>query len=74
MNDKERPGQPKKFEEGELETLLQENSCQMLKKLSETLNIHKLTVCKRLKAMRIQKLRKLGSIEIKRHCKTFSHL
>jgi len=42
VNDKERSDQPKKFEDGELETLLQENSCQMLKEtLSETLNVER---------------------------------
>jgi len=39
MNDKERSGQPKKLEDEELEALLQEDSCQTLKELSETLNV-----------------------------------
>jgi len=41
VNDKERSGQPKKFEDEELETLLQEDSYQMLKELSETLNVER---------------------------------
>jgi len=41
VNDKQRSGQPKKFEDGELEVLLQEDSCQMLKELSETLNVER---------------------------------
>jgi len=36
VNNKERFDQPKKFEDGKLETLLQEDSCQTLKELSET--------------------------------------
>jgi len=39
VNDKEHPGQPKKFQDGELEALLEEDSCQTLKELSETLNV-----------------------------------
>lgn len=50
MIDKERPGQPKKFEDGELEALL-EDSCQTLKELSEILNVDESTVSKRLKTM-----------------------
>ena len=56
VNDKERPGQPKKFEDGELEALLQEDSCQMFKEL-ETLNVNESIISKHLKAMgMIQKL------------------
>ena len=51
INDKERSGQPKKFEDGELETLLQEDLCQTFKELSETLNVDESTDSKRLKAM-----------------------
>lgn len=39
VNDKERPGQPKKFEDEELEALLEEYPCKMLKELSEILNV-----------------------------------
>ena len=65
VNDKERPGQPKKFENGELEALLQEDSCQTLKE-SETLNVDESTVSKRLKAMgMIQKLGNWVSHELR---------
>jgi len=49
MNDKEWSGQPKKFEDEKLEILLQEDSCQTLKELSETLNVNQSTVSKCLK-------------------------
>jgi len=49
VNDKERSGLPKKFEDGELEALLQD-LCQTIKELSETLNVNE-SISKRLKAM-----------------------
>jgi [histone H3]-lysine36 N-dimethyltransferase SETMAR len=49
--DKERPGQPKKFEDEELEALLDEDSCQTLQELSESLGVVVSTVLRRLKAM-----------------------
>jgi len=49
--DKERPGQPKKFEDEELEALLDEDPCQTLQELSESLGVDLSTVGKRLKAM-----------------------
>ncbi len=36
LKDKQRPGQPKKFEDEELEALLDEDSCQTLEELAET--------------------------------------
>jgi len=45
----ERSGLPKKFEDGELEALLQD-LCQTIKELSETLNVNE-SISKRLKAM-----------------------
>lgn len=58
MNNKEHPSQPKKFENGKLEALLEEDSCQTIKELkSEILNVDESIVSKRLKAMgMIQKL------------------
>lgn len=51
VNDKERLGQPKKFEDTELLALLDEDPSQMLKYLSETLNFDYATVSKRLKTI-----------------------
>lgn len=53
LEDKERPGQPKKFEDKELETLLEENSTQTLEELSTSLGVDFSTVGKRLKALRM---------------------
>ena len=49
--DKERLGQPKKFEDAELGELVNEDSCQAQEELAESLGVDKSTVCKRLKAM-----------------------
>lgn len=51
VKDKERSGQPKKFEDEELQALLDENSAQSLKELSEALNVGQTTVYDRLHAM-----------------------
>lgn len=51
LNDKERTGQPKKFEDFELQALLEENSAQTLKQLAESLNVGKSTISDRLHAM-----------------------
>jgi len=51
LEDKERPGQPKKFEDKELEALLEENSSQTLEELSTSLGVDLSTVGKRLKAL-----------------------
>lgn len=50
-NDKERPGQPKKFEDLELEALLNEDSRQTQSELANALGVDQTTVGKRLKAM-----------------------
>jgi len=50
VEDKERPGQPKKFEDGELEALLDEDSCQTQQELADSLGVDRSTVAKRLKA------------------------
>lgn len=49
LEDKERPGQPKKFEDEELEVLLDEDSCQTLHELATSLAVDLSTVSKRLK-------------------------
>lgn len=58
LTDKERPGQPKKFEDAELQTLLDENACQTQKELAMELNVARSTISHRLHAM--GKIRKLG--------------
>ena len=39
LEDEERPGQPKKFEDEELEVLLDEDCCQTQKELAESLRV-----------------------------------
>lgn len=51
MEDKERPGQPKKFQDEELEALLNEDSCQTQEELAIALDVTQTTVCKRLQAI-----------------------
>lgn len=53
VNDKERPGQPKKFEDHDLEALLEEDPSQTLKDLAETLKVTHVAVFKRLKTLGI---------------------
>ena len=76
MRDKEREGAPKKFEDAELQALLEEDSCLSLDRLAKELNVDRSTVGKRLYAMEMAKRRKLGAIQIERerHGKTFGHL
>lgn len=50
IKDKERPGQPKKFEDEELETLLDEDSCQTQDELAKSLGVTQQAISKRLKA------------------------
>jgi len=50
VEDKERSGAPKKFE-NELETLLHENSYQTLPKLAESSRVNHITISKRLKVL-----------------------
>jgi histone-lysine N-methyltransferase SETMAR len=59
VEDAERPGQPKKFEDEELEQLLDEDSCQTQSELASALNVDRSTVAKRLQAMGM--IRKVGS-------------
>lgn len=49
--DKERPGQPKHFEDPELQALLDEDPCQTQKQLAEALGVTQQTISNRLKAM-----------------------
>lgn len=51
LNDKERPGQPKRFHDEELEALLQKDPCQSQKQLATALNVAQATVSRRLKAL-----------------------
>ena len=51
VEDKERSGQPKKFEDEELEALLDEDPCQTQQELAESLGVDRSTVGKRLKTM-----------------------
>ena len=56
MEDEERPGQPKKFEDEELEALLEEDCCQTQEELAESFGVTQAAISKRLKAARyIQK-------------------
>ena len=50
LKDEERPGQPKKFEDKELEALLDENCGQKQEELAESLGVTQVTISKRLKA------------------------
>ena len=58
LEDKKRPGQPKKFEDAELQALLDENSCRTQQELALVLNVDQTTIGKRLHAMR--KIQKFG--------------
>ena len=51
VEDKERPGQPKKFEDEELQALLDENSCQTQQELALELGVAQSTISERLHAM-----------------------
>ena len=56
LEDEERPGQPKKFEDEKLEALLDEDCCQTQEELAESLGVIQAAISKRLKAARyIQK-------------------
>ena len=50
-SDKEREGRPLKFEDAELEALLDQNSCQTQEKLAETLGVTQKAISNRLKSM-----------------------
>ena len=50
LQDEERPGQPKKFDDEELEALLDEDGCQIQKELVESLGVTQSAISKPLKA------------------------
>ena len=50
MEDEERPGQPKKFEDEELEALLDEDCCLTQEELEKSLGVTQADISKRLKA------------------------
>ncbi|KAG5318989.1 MOS1T transposase, partial [Pseudoatta argentina] len=49
--DKECPDQPKKFEDEEVEALLDQDQSQTQEELAESLNVDRLTISRRLKAI-----------------------
>lgn len=49
VEDKERSGRPKKFEEEELEALLDEDPCQTQEELAKSLRVTQSTISMRLK-------------------------
>lgn len=51
VEDKERAGRPKTFVDQELETLLDEDSCQTQDELAKSLGVDKATISRRLKAI-----------------------
>ena len=50
LEDEERPGQSKKFEDEELEALLDADCCQTQEELAESLGVTQVAISKRLKA------------------------
>ena len=56
LEDEERPGQPKKFEDEELEALHDEDCCQTQEELAESLGITQAAISKRLKAAARRKM------------------
>ena len=50
LEDEERPGQPKKFEDEELEASLDEDCCPSQEELAESLGVTQAAISKRLKA------------------------
>lgn len=59
--DKERPGQEKKFQDKDLVTLLEQDSCQTQLELADSLGVTQAAISKRLKA--------LGMIRVKANSK-----
>lgn len=51
VEDKDRPGPVKKFEDAELDTLLDEDPCQTQEELAELLGVDRATISRRLKAL-----------------------
>lgn len=80
INDKVREGRPVKFEDAELEALLDQDSCQTQEELAETLGVTQETISNRLKALgMVQKERhwvphELKPRDVERHLFTFEQL
>lgn len=51
IQDKERPGQPKKFEDEELEALVDQDPCQAQEELAKSLDVTQAAISKRLNAL-----------------------
>ena len=60
MEDGERPGQPKKFEDEELESLLDEDRCQTQEELAESLGVTQAAISKCLKTAHTIKSKEIG--------------
>ena len=59
LTENEHPGAAKKFEDEELQALLDEDPTQLQQQLAQTLNVTRGAICQRFKAMgKIQKYRK----------------
>ena len=54
VEDKERPGQPKKFEDEELEELTDQDQYKIFQELSESLNVNKSTVSRRIHSIGLE--------------------
>lgn len=66
INDKDRSGRSKKFDDEELKTLLSQDSCQTQEQIASSLKVDRSTVAKRLQAMgMIQKQGKWVPYELK---------
>lgn len=73
VEDKERSGAPKKFEDEELEALLDEDPCQTQNELAESLGVDHTTVAKRLKALGM--IQKQGNwVPYEKTARTYSSL
>ena len=60
LEDEERPGQPKKLEDEELEALLDEDCCQTQGEFAESLGVTKAAISKRLKQPDTFKSKEIG--------------
>ena len=61
IKDKDHGKPPKKFEDAELEALLDEDACQTQSELAVALNVNQSTVAKRLQVIKKKKNNKIGS-------------
>ena len=63
MEDKERSGRPRAFEDEELQALVDEDPCQMQKQFAEALNCAQSVISDRLKTLgKVLQGRKMGPI------------